>query len=165
MAAPAMAALFQLAHINVARMRGGWDDPVMAGFVAQLGTVNAIAEASPGFVWRLQLEDDAAAARRVFGDPQVLFNVSTWESVEALRAFSYAGTHLAALRDRQQWFARPESAHLALWWVPAGHRPTLEEGRDRLVCLDRRGPTPEAFTFQQPFPAPSGSGARRTVSG
>ena len=152
------AASFHLAHINVARMRGGWDDPVMADFVARLAEVNAIAEASPGFVWRLQLEDDAAEALRVFGSPQILFNVSVWDSVESLKAFSYAGTHLEVFRQRQRWFAKPEGAHLALWWVRAGHRPGLEEGKDRLSTLDRLGATAEAFTFQKPFPAPAGPG-------
>jgi len=156
---------FQLAHINIARMRGGFDDPVMAEFVARLDAVNAIAEASPGFVWRLQAEDDTALALSVFRDPKILFNVSVWESIESLRAFSYAGAHLDVLRDRQRWFLKPDRAHLALWWVPAGHRPALEEGRDRLLLIDRLGMTSEAFTFQRPFPAPATVGAGTAVPG
>jgi hypothetical protein len=155
----------QLAHINIARMRGDWDDPVMVEFVARLDAVNAIAEASPGFVWRLQAEDDAVLALRVFGDRLILFNVSVWQSLESLRAFSYAGAHLEVLRERQRWFTKPERAHLALWWVGAGHRPTLEEGRDRLGLIDSRGPTAEAFTFQNPFPAPVAAGAGRAAPG
>lgn len=147
-----------LAHINVARMRGGWDDPLMAGFIAQLDAVNAIAEASPGFVWRLQLDDEAAEAQRVFGDARLLFNVSVWESIEALQAFSYAGRHLAVLQDRQRWFERMDRAHLALWWIPRGSTPTLEQARDRLRLLDARGPSVEAFTFRRPFPAPDQAG-------
>lgn len=156
---------FQLAHINIARMRGDWDDPVMEEFFARLDSVNAIAEASPGFVWRLQAEDDAVLALRVFGDRLILFNVSVWQSVESLRTFSYAGEHLDVLRERQRWFTKPEHAHLALWWIPAGHRPTLEEGRDRLQLIDRRGSTAEAFTFQNPFPAPVVAGDRRAAPG
>ena len=155
-----MAASFQLAHVNIARMRGGWDDPVMAEFVARLDAVNALAEGSPGFVWRLQVEDDAALALQVFGDPRILFNVSVWDSTEALRAFSYDGAHLEVLRERQRWFLKPDRAHLALWWVPRGYRPALEEARDRLLLLDRSGPTVDAFTFQKPFPAPAVSEAR-----
>ena len=156
---------FQLAHINIARMRGGHDDPVMAEFVAQLDAVNAIAEASPGFVWRLQLEDEAAAALRVFRDPLILFNVSVWESLESLQAFSYVGAHLDVLRGRQRWFEKLDGAYLALWWVPAGHRPTLEEAHDRLLLMDRLGTTADAFTFQRPFPAPAAPGVRQAGPG
>jgi hypothetical protein len=156
---------YQLAHINIARMRGDWEDPVMAEFFARLDAVNAIAEASPGFVWRLQADDDATLALRVFGDRLILFNVSVWQSVESLRAFSYAGAHLEVLRERQRWFMKPERAYLALWWVPAGHRPTLEEGRDRLQSIDDLGPTAGAFTFQSPFPAPAAAGDRRAAPG
>lgn len=156
---------FHLAHINIARMRGDWEDPVMAEFFARLDAVNAIAEASPGFVWRLQAEDDAVLALRVFRDRLILFNVSVWQSLESLRAFSYEGAHLEVLRERQRWFTKLGRAHLALWWVAAGHRPGLEEGRDRLDLIDRQGPTADAFTFQDPFPAPVVSGDRHLAPG
>ena len=146
---------FHLAHINIAHMRGGYDDPVMAEFVARLDAVNAVAEASPGFVWRFQTEDDAVLALRVFRDRFILFNMSVWESLESLRAFSYEGAHLDVLRDRHRWFEKPGRAHLALWWIPVGCRPALEEGRDRLLLIDRLGATADAFTFQQPFPFPA----------
>jgi hypothetical protein len=158
-------ATFHLAHINIARMRGDYDDPVMAEFVARLDAVNAVAENSPGFVWRLKDENETALALRVFRDRLLLFNMSVWDSLESLRSFSYAGPHLEVLRDRQKWFSRLERAHLALWWVPAGCRPTLEEGRDRLLHLDRHGPTAEAFTFQRPFPAPDIPADRTSTPG
>jgi hypothetical protein len=163
MAAPVSQSPYQLAHINIARMRGEFDDPVMAEFVARLDAVNAIAEASPGFVWRLQTEDDTAHALRVFADPLLLFNMSVWESLESLRAFSYSGAHLEVLRERQRWFVKPGGAYLALWWVPAGYRPALEEGREALQRIDRSGPTAEAFTFQNSFAAPAAPGGRVAV--
>jgi hypothetical protein len=156
---------FQLAQINIARMRGGYEDPVMAEFVARLDAVNRVAEASPGFVWRLQAEDEEVLALRVFNDHLILFNMSVWDSLESLQAFSYSGSHLEVLRGRQRWFTKLERAHLALWWILQGERPTLEDGRDRLLRLDRLGPTAEAFTFQTPFPAPAPTVRQRAVPG
>jgi hypothetical protein len=146
---------FHLAHVNIALMRAGYDDPLMAGFVAQLDEVNALAEASPGFVWRFQTDDDAAIARRVFGDPLLLFNVSVWESLETLRTFVYGPRHRAVMQARGNWFRPMPGPNLALWWVPAGTLPSVEEAAARLSRLRQQGPGPEAFTFRQPFPAPA----------
>lgn len=161
---PAPNLLFHLAQVNIALMRGGWEDPVMAPFVAQLDEVNALAEASAGFVWRLQVQDDAAIAGRVFGDPMVLFNLSLWESLESLRSFVYAGRHLDVMRGREQWFRSMQGPHVALWWVRAGSLPSVEEGKSRLDLLGRIGPTDAAFTFSRPFPAP-GAGSGRAAPG
>src|SRR5690606_17720820 len=138
-------------------MRAGYDDPLLADFVAQLDEVFALAEASPGFVWRLRTDDDAAIARRVFGDPLVLFNVSVWESLVALRTFVYAGRHLEEMRVRAKWFSPLQGPAFAFWWIPAGTLPAVEEGAARLERLARHGPGPEAFTFREPFPPPARS--------
>src|SRR5579862_4357976 len=116
-----------LAQVNVARMLAPLDSPVMAGFVAQLPVVNAAADRSPGFVWRLSTPEGDATAVRAYDDPHMLFNLSVWESVESLKEFTYNQGHLAVFRDRAQWFERPAQAHMAMWWIPAGHLPSVEE--------------------------------------
>lgn len=126
---------YHLAQINIARMRAPLDTPVMAGFVAQLASLNALAEASRGFVWRLQTEGGDATALQAFEDPLILVNMSVWASVEDLQNYAYRSAHVGAFRERQQWFDKMEAPHLALWWVPAGHQPTLEEAKRRLSHL------------------------------
>ncbi|WP_018656430.1 DUF3291 domain-containing protein [Actinomadura flavalba] len=137
-----------LAQFNVAPLRHPLDDPRMAEFVALVGPVNALADAAPGFVWRL-VEDGAAdaTALRPAGD-DVIVNFSVWESRDALWEFVYRSGHLDAMRRRREWFAPPAAAHLVLWWIPAGHVPTVAEGMERLTLLREHGPTPRAFTFQ-----------------
>jgi hypothetical protein len=145
---------FHLAQINVARMIAPLDDPLMAGFVAQLETINAQAEASPGFVWRLQSEAGDATSINAFDDERILINMSVWESIEALHTYTYRSQHAGVFRDRSQWFLPFGRPYLALWWIPAGHTPSPEEGRSRLELLQQQGPTALAFTFKQHFPAP-----------
>src|SRR5262245_49748039 len=146
---------FQLAQVNIARMRGPLESPLMEGFRSQLERINAIADGSPGFVWRLQSEAGDATAIRAFDDPLLLVNMSVWETLEALHAYVYKSDHTAPLRGRRAWFEPLAGrASLALWWVPAGHLPTVDEAKQRLALLDARGPTPVAFTFREPFPPP-----------
>ena len=139
------------------------DSPIMAGFVALLPTVNAEADRSPGFVWRLETSDGDATSIRAFDDPMILVNMSVWESVEALKDFVYRSGHVVPLRDRGQWFERPQQAHLAMWWIPAGHIPTVEEARERLEYLRTHGPSGFAFTFTALF-APPAAAVEATTS-
>jgi len=148
-------AAHHLAQVNVATLRAPLDGPELAGFVAQLEPLNALADQSPGFVWRLQTEDGDATAIRPFEDDRVMVNLSVWASLEALRTFVYASRHLAAMRHRRAWFHRMPDPYLALWWVPAGTIPTVAEARDRLELLAGKGPTADAFTFRAPFPEPA----------
>ena len=152
--AEAMAA-HHLAQVNVATLRAPLDGPELAGFVAQLEPLNALADQSPGFVWRLQTEDGDATAIRPFDDDRIMVNLSVWESFEALRTFVYATRHLEVMRHRRAWFHRMPDPSLALWWVPAGTIPTVAEARDRLELLAGMGPTADAFTFRAPFPEPA----------
>jgi hypothetical protein len=142
-----------LAQINVGRLRAAVDSPVVAEFMAALDPINALADASPGFVWRFQTEDGNATAVRPFDDDEILINLSVWESLEALEAFVYRSEHTPYLRRRREWFNRMEEAMLALWWVPAGHIPSIEEAVARLEHLRAHGPTEQAFTFRQRVPA------------
>jgi hypothetical protein len=141
-----------IAQLNIGRMVADTEDPAVAEFMAALAPVNALAEASPGFVWRLQTADGNATAIRPFEDDRILVNMSVWESIEALAAFAYTGPHLDYLRRRLEWFERSSGRSTVLWWVAEGHIPTVEEAKARLELLERQGPTPEAFTFRQAFP-------------
>jgi hypothetical protein len=153
------AAAWHLAQVNVAILRAPIDSPQLADFVALLEPVNALADRSPGFVWRLQTEDGDATAIRAFDDSRIIVNMSVWESVEALGEFVFRSRHLEVLRRRREWFEKMATAYVALWWVPAGVTPSVDEAKQRLDLLERRGPTADAFTFKEPFAAP-GSDAR-----
>jgi hypothetical protein len=133
-----------LAQVNVARLRHPIDHPATADFVAGLVPVNAVADASPGFVWRLQTDDGDATALRAFPDPEVIVNLSVWTSVDALRDFVYHSDHTPFLRRRADWFDRMTAPAVALWWVPAGHLPDVAEARDRLDFRAAHGPTVSA---------------------
>lgn len=146
-------AVHHLAQVNVATLRAPLDGPELAGFVAQLEPINALADHSPGFVWRLQTEDGDATAVRPYPDPTVLINLSVWTDLAALRAYVYRSAHAAVMRNRREWFERFERVFVALWWVPAGHRPTVAEAVARLAHLEQHGPTRQAFTFGEPFEA------------
>ena len=148
---------FQLAQVNIGRFRAPIDSPVMEGFRAQLDPINELADQSPGFIWRLQTEDgNATAVRPYAGDDLMAINMSVWDSLEALQQFVYKSQHVRTLRTRDQWFEPIEGPILALWWVPNGHTPTVQEAVDRLAHLKMHGPTPHAFTFRTPFPPPEG---------
>jgi hypothetical protein len=147
--------MHHLAQINLARMVAPLEDPVMAAFVAQLDAVNAAADRSEGFVWRLQGDAGDATAVRVFDDPTILVNMSVWSSAEALLKYVYQSGHGPVLRDRARWFSRMTEAHLALWWIPEAAPATVEEALRRLEFLRAHGETPFAFTFRRRFEAPS----------
>jgi hypothetical protein len=144
---------FHLAQINVARALAPLDDPQLAGFVARLDDINALADASPGFVWRLQGDSGNATDIKVSEDPNVIVNMSVWEGLDSLFAYVYRSDHLQVMSRRRQWFEKPAGAFMALWWLPAGTLPSVEEGIERIALLERSGATPEAFTFKQPFDA------------
>lgn len=145
---------WDLAQLNIARLSAPLDSPQLAGFVAGLEPINAVADAAPGFVWRLQDDSGDATAIRPWGE-DVIVNLSVWESVEALRGFVFGLSHAASLKRRREWFGAYGSASLVLWWVPRGHEPTLEEARVRLDLITASGAGPGAFTLRSPYAAPS----------
>ena len=140
-----------LAQVNVARLRAPLDSPEIADFLAGLDPVNALAEAAPGFVWRLKDDSGNATSVPYDPDPLLIVNLSVWEGVEALRAFAYSGLHLDFLKRRREWFLRLATPYTAMWWVPAGSTPTPQDARARLAGLEAQGPTAEAFTFARLF--------------
>lgn len=147
---------FHLAQVNIGRVRAPLEDPIMEGFRSQLDPINALADRTAGFVWRLQTEDGNAMAIRPYADEHMAINLSVWESFEALKQFVYRSAHVGPLRDRKQWFESINGPILALWWIPAGHIPTVAEAQERLQHLKEHGPSPRAFTFRAPFPSPDG---------
>ncbi len=146
---------YHLAQINIARMLAPIDDPMMADFVAQLPTINALAEQNPGFVWRLQSESGDATSIKVYEDDMIIINLTVWENADALREFVYKSAHYGVLRDRKRWFEIYKSAYYALWWIPAGLLPSAEEGKERLEYLRQHGESAFAFSFKNIFPIPA----------
>lgn len=146
--------MYHLAQLNIAHMLGDYEDPIMADFVANLERINAIADRSPGFVWRLEDEEGNATSIRPFGD-STLINMSLWQSLEDLRQFVFDSAHADIMKRRGEWFERMTDAYMVLWWVPAGHIPSEQEAGERLALLREHGPTPEAFNFRQAFDPPA----------
>lgn len=143
----------ELAQLNIGIPAAALDAPRMADFMNNLDRINALAEASPGFVWRLQTEEGNATALRPLGD-ETMVNMSVWKDVASLNAYVYRSAHVEIMRRRKEFFKPMAQAFMVLWWVPAGHRPTTEEAFARLEILRKKGPTPDAFTFRQNFPPP-----------
>lgn len=147
---------YHLAQANIGRFRAPIGDAVMEGFRTQLAPINALADQSPGFVWRLQTEDGDATAIRPYPDDDLMaINMSVWESLESLRQFVYKSAHVGTLRGRREWFEQLDGPILVMWWIPAGHIPTVADAQERLAYLAEHGPTPHAFDFRTPFPAPN----------
>jgi hypothetical protein len=145
---------YHIAQLNIGKFRFPTTDPRMAGFMNQLKPINALADNTPGFVWRLQDESGDATAIRPFPDDMVAVNFSVWENLDALFNYVYYSDHAKVLRERKQWFEHMTEHYMVMWWIPAGHTPTLIEAKERLEALRRDGPTPFAFTFKQRFEAP-----------
>lgn len=149
---PAQEAAFALAQVNIGRLKAPLDSPQLKDFVDHLDPVNADAEAADGFVWRLQSDSGDATDVSVFGDEWLIINLTMWRDTNALTAYMYQGRHREMLARRREWFERVQEAMTALWWVPAGHRPTVAEAESRLLHLRTNGPTPYAFTLRTSFP-------------
>lgn len=144
---------YELAQLNIAVMKEQLDSPHMADFVANLERINAVAESSPGFIWRLQTEEGDATALRPLGD-NTLVNMSVWKDVASLNHYVYKTAHVEIMRRRKEWFDRMREASIVLWWVPQGHRPSVVQAIERLELLRAHGPSADAFTFRHAFPPP-----------
>ncbi|MEL6655271.1 MAG: DUF3291 domain-containing protein [Bacteroidota bacterium] len=144
---------YQLAQINIARMREPLDAPLMWEFVHFLGPINELAEHQDGFVWRMKDEEGTSATsiETPFPDDMIIVNMSVWESLDALRHFVYQTAHSYFVRKGKQWFIRMDKPHMVLWWVPVGHEPSLEEAATKLEQLAAEGPGPEAFDWNKMY--------------
>jgi hypothetical protein len=144
---------FELAQVNIARLRAPLDSEQLADFVAWLDPVNASADEADGFVWRLQGDDGNATSIAAFdwdraGSVGVIVNMSVWRGVDELKAWMYGDLHRSVLRRRSEWFHRVTEATVALWWVAEGHRPTTDEAEERIRHLRAHGPTEVAFNLR-----------------
>lgn len=145
---------YQLAQLNIATLMAPIESPVLKDFVDNLDRINALAENSPGYVWRLQSDEGNATSIRPFGD-EYLVNLSVWKDIESLHHYVYRSAHKEIMSRRKEWFHRMDAAYTVLWWIPEGHRPPIAEARDKLETLRNNGATEAAFTFKNPFPKPS----------
>ena len=146
---------WHLAQVNIALPRAPLDSAELAAFVDQLRPINALADAAPGFVWRLQTDEGDATAVDAFGDDRILVNMSVWTSLEALRDFVFRSDHATVLRRRREWFETLGEASTALWWIQPGTTPTVAEAEERLDLLRSAGPGALAFTLREPFDPPA----------
>ena len=154
-----MSRRYRVAQINFARLPVPLSDPQLEGFVTLLQGANTLAEASPGFVWRLDEHSAAASADRVFPNQApgtTLVNLSIWKSVSALQRYAIMGKDGGVVNARQSFFQRFEGRWVALWWVPEGHFPEVADGWARIQHLRRHREQPYAFSLWRPFPPPVG---------
>jgi hypothetical protein len=142
---------YYLAQVNIGRILAPIESPIMADFVNNLDEINALAESSPGFIWRLKDDANNATSIHVFDDQRILINMSVWETADDLYQFTYKTVHTEYLKRRKEWFEKMDQVYYALWYVPVGHLPTPEEAKHRLEYLQAHGETPYAFTFRKQF--------------
>jgi hypothetical protein len=145
---------FHISQVNVARAKADMGSEVMRGFVSRLDEINALADSADGFMWRLKEDSGSATAIRVFDDPLLLINMSVWANLESLKNYVYKSLHVELIKDREAWFNKMGESHQALWWIPAGHIPSIEEAQKQLEYIRKHGPSAQAFTFAKPFPRP-----------
>lgn len=153
---------WHLAQVNIARTKAPFSDPSMTGLTSRIAEMNALAESSPGFVWRFTTESEPDNQLEILKDYFVpfdrdmfFFNMSVWDSIESLQRYAFSTTHRELYRNRHSWVDGFPRAHAALWWSAKGRTPSISDARERLLSVDRNGPTPFAFTFAKTFPAPT----------
>lgn len=142
---------FHLCHLNIGPALAPLHDAKMASFVENLERINEAAYASPGFVWHLKIDIYNPEDLALYGEPGLLFNLSVWESLEALKYYTYQGVHAQMLQRKGEWFGEMQGASYVLWWLPEGELPTLEQAKQRLAHLNQHGPSEFAFTFKNVF--------------
>ena len=142
---------YHLAQVNIAKMLADLNAPVMSDFVQRLNEINLLADSSAGFVWRFLSDEGDATYLRPYEDKNILFNMSVWESLESLKAYVYNSSHLELLKSKKNWFSKLSEPHMALWWVPKGHIPSVSEGLRKINIIKERGACEEAFTFAEPY--------------
>ena len=141
---------FNLAQVNIAKRLAPMDDPIMQDFVNNVEKINAIADVSDGFIWRMQDEDkDLGVA--VFKDDSILINISVWKDLESLFNYTYNSGHIEVFKRKKEWFSKIKMMHMAFWYVPEGYEPTFQDAKNRLDYLNNHGDTPYAFSFKSKF--------------
>lgn len=137
-----------IAQLNIGKVRFDLESPQMSGFVDNLEPINAIAESSPGFVWRLKDESGDATNIEIENNPDIIVNMSVWENIEALKNFMFKTHHIDFLKRKKEWFVSIKEESYVLWWIPEGHIPSIQEAMEKLGHLRQYGESPEAFSFK-----------------
>lgn len=132
-------------------MQAPLDSPLMADFVANLDRINALAEDSDGFIWRLKEDNNNATSIKIFNDDFLIVNMSVWKDRDTLFQFVYQSKHVDIFKRRREWFEKMQEMHMALWYIPEGHLPTVAEATERLIYLRNNGETPFSFSFKKRF--------------
>ncbi len=132
-----------LAELNIGKFKYPTSDPRMAEFMDNLDRVNALAERSPGFVWRLKGDNNNATDFRVGDDMAV--NLSVWEDAKSLENYVFKTVHVQFYKKREAWFGLMEKPHMVFWWVTEGHQPTLDEAWAKLQDYEKNGASDAAF--------------------
>jgi len=140
-----------LSQVNISRMIAPLSNPIMADFVAELDSINQLADNAPGFVWRLQTEAGNATSVSAYDDELILLNLSVWESIDDLKQFVYRSQHGKVMRNRNKWFQKYQGVNMALWWLPVGDLPTVDEAEKRLQYLNDFGDSDYAFSFKNQY--------------
>jgi hypothetical protein len=153
---------FHLAQMNIAWMHGRIGDPSMLGLASRMDEINTLADHSSGFVWRLKTfeitPETLAPFESVFPGfqrDQLFYNMSVWETVDDLRAYTFASAHAEMLNDRHLWIDRIAGASNVLWWISIGTLPSITDSVEKWRHLQTHGPTPDAFTLRRSFPPPA----------
>lgn len=141
---------YQLAEVNIAKRLAPMDDPIMQDFINNVDKMNAIADASEGFIWRLKDEDKDLGAE-IFESHELLINMSVWKSLDDLFNYTYNSGHIEVYKRKKEWFSKMKMMHMAFWYVPEGYEPTFQDAKDRLDYLNTHGDTPYAFSFKSKF--------------
>ena len=142
---------WNLAQVNIARMLAPLDDPIMTDFVNNLDRINALAEQSEGFVWRLVDDTNNATSIKIFDDDFLIVNMSVWKSIDHLFNFTYQTDHVQIFKRKKEWFKKLADAHLACWYIPEDYSLAISDAEDRLTYLNQYGSTPYAFTFKDRY--------------
>jgi hypothetical protein len=135
---------YHLAQLNIAKAKDEMNSATMKGFVDRLDEINSLADRSPGFIWRLQTEEGDATSIKIFNDPSLIVNMSVWENIESLKNYVYKSVHIELIRSRNEWFHKMDRLHQVLWYVPIGHKPSVEEAEAKLLYLEQHGSTENA---------------------
>ena len=157
--------MHHLAQVNVARLRRPLDDPSMREFVAALAPVERLAARTPGFLWRLDAGGGHGACVQADTGGSIFVNVTVWRDYDALHEFVYRSPHAGYLKRRSRWFAPTPQPSTALWWVPDGGHPTMDDALRRLRYLRDHGPSPRAFSLRRRFSADGRPVTRRPGTG
>lgn len=142
------APIYHLAELNIGRLVAPVDDPRVADFMDNLDRINGLGKRMPGFVWMMEgsgAPGSGNTENNIGGDPLLVPNLTVWEDAASLEKFVWGTVHKQFYERRAEWFEVLDEMHFVMWWVPAGHRPTLEEALERLDHLRQNGASDHAF--------------------